>query len=208
MAPTSSSDALSRTEFLAGGGKGVAILLAGSALGAFVPETAAAATSALPDGDLAYARLFVTVELLALDFYREAIGARRFGAGALEELRRGRADEHQHYEYAASILVSQGQVAATAADIDFSYPPGSFASRGSVAKLGIQLESVALGGYLGAVEGLQTNALKQRAARAAASEAQHLSLFATELGGRRIGPAFPRPLSIEQVSGVLDKFTS
>jgi hypothetical protein len=66
----------------------------------------------------------------------------------------------------------------------------------------------ALGGYLGAVEGYESNALKQLAARAATSEAQHLSVFAAEVGGRRIGAAFPRPLSIDRVSGALDAFTS
>lgn len=181
-------------------------MFAGSALGGLVPEAEGA--GALPDGDLAYARLFVALELLALDFYRQAIRARRFGPGALEDLRRARADEHSHYEYAAAILVSQGQTAATAADIDFSYPSGSFASRGSIAGLGVRLESTALGGYLGAVDGFQTPALKQRAARAAASESQHLSIFAAQVGGRGIGPAFPHPLTIEQVSDVLDKFTS
>jgi len=40
------------------------------------------------------------------------------------------------------------------------------------------------------------------------SEAQHLSVFAAEVGGRRIGSAFPRPLSIDRVSGALDPFTS
>ena len=206
MAPAPSLDRLSRTELLARGGNGIALLLAGSTLGEFAPEAAAA--DKLPDGDLAYARLFVTVELLALDFYRQAIAARHFGARAFEELRRASADEHQHYESGAAILVSQGQIPATAADIDFSYPSGSFASRGSIAKLGVQLESTALGGYLGAVEGFQTDALKQPAASAAASESQHLSVFAAELSGRRIGAAFPRPLTIDRVSGVLDKFTS
>jgi hypothetical protein len=184
-------------------------LLAGSALGdGVVPKAAAAGAGALPDGDVAYARLFVALELLALDFYRQTIRARRFGAGALQALRRARADEHRHYEYAAAILVSQGQIPATAADIDFSYAAGSFASRRSIASVGVELESTALGGYLGAVDGFQTDALKQRAARAAASESQHLSVFASEVGGRGIGPAFPQPLTTEQVSGVLDKFTS
>jgi hypothetical protein len=197
---------LSRDELLARGGRGAATLLAGSSLAGLVPQVAAAGT--LPDGDLAYSRLLVTVELLALDFYREAIAAKRFEAGALEALRRAKADERQHHESVAAILLSQGQVPATAADIDFSYTSGSFGSRGSIAKLGIQLESTALGAYLGAVESFETNTLKLRAARVAASEAQHLSVFAAEVGGRRIGAAFPRPLTIDQVSGVLDKFTS
>jgi hypothetical protein len=196
---------LSRADLLARGGKGAALLVAGSALG-FVPEAATADT--VSDGDLAYARLFVTVELLALDFYGSAIVSKHFDKGQLADLRRARADEKQHYDSAAAFLVSAGQVPATAADIDFSYPRGSFLSKRAIAGVGVRLESIALGGYLGAVEGYATNALKQRAARAAASEAQHLSVFAAEVGGRRIGAAFPRPLSIDRVSNTLDTYTS
>lgn len=181
------------------------LLVAGSALG-FVPEAATADTVA--DGDLAYARLFVTVELLMLDFYERAIASKHFDKGRLADLRLARADEKQHYDSAATFLVSAGQVPATAADIDFSYPRGSFVSRHAIAGLGVRLESIALGGYLGAVQGYESNALKQLAARAAASEAQHLSVFAAELGGRRIGAAFPRPLSIDRVSNTLDTYTS
>jgi len=64
------------------------------------------------------------------------------------------------------------------------------------------------GGYLGGVEGYESKALKQRAARAAASEAQHLGVFAAEVGGRRIGAAFPRPLTIDRISDSLERFTS
>jgi hypothetical protein len=196
---------LSRADLLARGGKGAALLVAGSALG-FVPEAATA--DAVPDGDLAYARLFVTAELLTLDFYGSAIASKLFDKGQLADLRRARADEKQHYDSAAAFVVSAGQVPATAADIDFAYPRGSFVSKRAIAGLGVRLESIALRGYLGAVEGYESNALKQLAARAAASEAQHLSVFAAEVGGRRIGAAFPRPLPIDRVSGALDAFTS
>lgn len=206
MAPRLAPDRLSRSELLARGGKGVAAVVVGSTLAGLAPEAVGAATPS--DGDLAYARLFVTLELLALDFYGNAVASKHFDKGQRGELRRARADEQQHYESAAAILVSAGQVPATAADIDYSYPRGSFVSQRGIAGLGIQLESIALGGYLGAVEGYESNALKQLAARAAASEAQHLSLFAAEVGGRRIGAAFPRPLTIDRVSGALDTFTS
>jgi hypothetical protein len=206
MAPGPSRDRLSRSELLARGGKGVAAVVVGSTLAGLAPEAVSAATPS--DGDLAYARLFVTLELLALDFYRTAIASKQFDKGQRGDLRRARADEQQHYDSAAAILVSAGQVPATAADIDFSYPRGSFVSQRAIAALGVRLESIALGGYLGAVEGYESNALKQLAARAAASEAQHLSVFAAEVGGRRIGAAFPRPLTIDRVSNTLDTYTS
>jgi len=193
---------ISRGALLARGG---AVLLAGSSLGALAGAAHAAAP---PDGDLAYARLFAASELLALDFYRKAIGSRQFAGAELRSLWLARAVEREHYRSAAQILSGAGQVPATAADIDFSYPRGSFGSRRAIARLGTRLEALFVAAYLGAVGGYQTEALKELAARAAASEAQHLSLFAGEVGGRRVGPAFPRPLPIDQVSDVLDRYTS
>ncbi len=192
---------ISRGALLARGG---AALVAGSSLGALA---GAARAATLPDGDLAYARLLVASELLALDFYRKAIGSRHFAGAELRSLWLARADEREHYRSAARILTDAGQVPATASDIDFTYPRGSFASRRAIARLGVRLESLFVSAYLGAVGGYQTEALKELAARAAASEAQHLSVFAGEAGGRRVGSAFPRPLPITKVSDVLDRYT-
>ena len=181
------------------------LLLAGSALGGLASPAAATGPS---DADLAYARLLVAVELLALDFYGKAIGSRRFEVGVLRELRGARADERRHYDASAAILTSANQVPATAADIDFTYPKGSFASRVSIVRLGVRLESLALGAYLGAVEGYEAGPYRQRAAQAAANEAQHLSVLSAAGGGRRIGAAFPEALSIDRVSNTLERYTS
>jgi hypothetical protein len=198
---------LSRADLLAGGGKSAVLLLAGSALGSLAaPATAAAARPS--DADLAYARLLVAVELLTLDFYGKAVGSKRFDGGVLRELRLARADERRHYEASAAILTSVNQVPATAADIDFTYPTGSFVSRASIVRLGIRLESLALGAYLGAVDGYEVGPYRQRAAQAAANEAQHLSVLSAAVGGRRIGAAFPVALSIDRVSNTLDRYTS
>jgi hypothetical protein len=150
----------------------------------------------------------VTIELLALDFYSAAISSRHFHGAALTALRRARADEAKHRDAAAAVLTSAGQLPPVANDVDFSYPRGSFASRASIARLGARLESLFLGAYLGAVEGYEANALKQSAARAAASEAQHLSVFTTEARGERLGPAFPKAVAIDRVSNALNRFTS
>lgn len=193
---------ISRASLLARGGKVAGALAAGMAFGG-LPLRASAATT--PDGDLAYARLLVALELLSLDFYSRAIGA---GGGSQLELRRARAAERRHYDVAAAVLTNEGQVPATAQDIDFSYPRGSFASSGAIARLGVRLESLSLGAYLGAVRSLQTPLYREHAARAAASEAQHLSVFAGAVGGRRVGPPLPAPLSIDRVSDALDAYTS
>ena len=70
------------------------------------------------------------------------------------------------------------------------------------------LETVFLGAYLGAVDALQTDALKQPLARIAASEAQHLSVFTELPGGDPVGISFPAPLSIDEASNALDAYTS
>jgi hypothetical protein len=195
---------LTRTELLRRGGGGAAVVLAGSALG-FAPTARAAAPS---DNDLAYARLLTAAELLAIDFYRRALGSKRVGSGADGQLRRSLADERKHYRAMAATLVAAGQAAATAADIDFTYPRRAFGSSASIAALGARLEALFLGAYLGAVAGFQSDELKLGAARVAASEAQHLSVFTGEVRGVWIGPAFPRAMAIDRVSAELDRFTA
>src|SRR5580765_7799331 len=190
---------LSRAKLLARGGKVAVTVVAASAFGGLATR----ASAAVPDGDLAYARLLVALELLSLDFYTRAIGG-----GSQLELRRARAAERRHYDVVSTVLTDAGQVAATAQDIDFSYPRGSFSSWSAVAKLGVRLESLSLGAYLGAVRSLQTPLYREHAARAAASEAQHLSFFAGEVGGRRFGPPLPAALTIDRASDALDAFTS
>jgi hypothetical protein len=192
---------LSRATLLARGGKVAAAVVGASAFGGLAPR----AWAAVPDGDLAYARLLVAVELLSLDFYTRAISAE---GGPQLELRRARAAERRHYDAVAAVLSEAEQVPATAQDIDFSYPRGSFASPAAIARLGVRLESLSLGAYLGAVRSLQTPLFREHAARAAASEAQHLSVFAAEVGGRRLGPPLPAALSIDRVSDALDAYTS
>jgi Ferritin-like domain len=151
------------------------------------------------DNDLAWARLLVVAELLAIDFYERSLRSRQTQP---RELRRALADERRHHETVAEFLTAAGQVPPGPGDVDFVYPKHAFSSRRSLVELGARLESVFLGAYLGAVGGLDDDSLKLRAARAAASEAQHLSAFTN-----RIGPAFPRPLPIERASEALDTYT-
>lgn len=195
---------LTRTELLRHGGGGAAVVLAGSALG-FAPAARADAPS---DNDLAYARLLAAAELLAVDFYRRALRSRRFASAATTELKRALADERRHHRALAATLGAAGQTAAKAGEIDFLYPRLAFVSRTSIAALGARLEALFLGAYLGAVAGFEADALKLTAARVAASEAQHLSFVSGEARGARIGPAFPRALTIDRASAELDAFTA
>jgi hypothetical protein len=197
---------LSRTQLFSRGAKaGVSILAAGSAAGFFVGSAAA---DAIPDGDLAYARLLVGAELLASDFYAKAIASKRLSGDTLAYLKRAMFNEQEHYESMAGILIGAGQTAATADDFDFLYPTGSFASKLSIGRLGVTLETSFLGAYLGAVDGLLGNQFKQPVARIAASEAEHLSLITRLAGGDPAGISFPAALTIDEASDALDAYTS
>lgn len=164
---------------------------------------------ALPDADLAYLRLLIGAELLAIDFHRRGLAAKRkLGAALTATFRRALADERSHYAALGKSLVDAGQPATGPGDVDFSYPRGSFASRAAIARLGWRIESVLLGSYLGAVESVQTPELRLPVGQIAANEAQHLSAVAPAAGKARIGRAFPVALSIEAASDALDAFES
>jgi Ferritin-like domain len=181
-----------------------ALAVCSSALGGLVPSAGA---DTLPDNDLAYLRLVIASELLAIDFYSRAIAARKY-RGAVATLRKAQANERAHYVALAKALIAAGQSPASAADIDFAYPRGSFASRNSIARLGVRLEQMFVGVALGASAGLQTEALRLQVAQIAASESRHLATFAVLTGRSPIGPAFPAALSLDRATNALSDYES
>jgi hypothetical protein len=200
------SASISRGQLFSRGAKGGAVLLvAGSALGRFV---GAAAADPLPATDLAYARLLVGAELLASDFYTQAVAASNSGRVIGGYLHRALANEQEHYQSVSGILAGAGQTPAVAGDIDFAYPKGTFASQGSIVKFARQLEELLLGAYLGAIAGIQDDGLKGGLARIAACEAQHASYFGGAGGARAFKSSFPSPLTIDEASNALDAFTA
>jgi rubrerythrin len=197
---------ITRAQLLSRSAKGgAALLVAGSALSQFV-EVAAA--DPLPGSDLAYARLLVGAELLASDFYTQAIAAANAKPTIMKYLKRAYANEQEHYQSVAGIISGAGQTPAVSGDIDFSYPKGTFDSEKSILKFAQQLETTILGTYVGAIGGMQTNALKTGLAQIAACEAQHSAYFNTVLGGRTFSLAFPPALTIDQASNALDAYTA
>jgi hypothetical protein len=184
---------------------GAAFLVAGSALSRFVE---AAAADPLPGSDLAYARLLVGAELLASDFYTQAIAAANAKPTVVKYLKRAFVNEQEHYKSVAGIISGAGQTPAVAGDIDFSYPKGTFASQKAIVSFAQQLETTILGAYLGAIGGMQTNALKTGLAQIAACEAEHAAYFRTTHGGSTFNLSFPPALTIDQASNALDAYTA
>jgi Ferritin-like domain len=197
---------MTRGQLFSHGAKGgAALLVAGTSLAQFVDSAAA---DPLSTTDLAYGRLLVGAELLASDFYTQAVAASNSSPSVMKYLKRAYANEQEHYQSVAGILSGAGVTPAVSSDIDFTYPKGSFASQASILKLGQQLETIMLGTYLGAVGGMQTSSFKQGLARIAASEAQHLSYMWTKNGLEPFNVAFPPALTIDQASAAMDAFTS
>src|SRR5579871_3132506 len=205
MRAETGAETISRGALLRRGAAGGATLLAG---GAILATAGTASAAALPLQDVAYARLLVGAELLAADFYTQAIAADVASGEAAKYLKRAYLNEQEHYASVAGILTGSGSTPAQAGDFDFTYPAGTFASVASIAAFGAQLEATILGAYLGAIAGLQTDSFKSGLASIAACEAQHGSYLSTLGGGKAFNLSFPPPLSIEDASDAFDNYTA
>ncbi len=195
----------SRADFVRRGVVGGGVILAsGSALGV----VAGSAEAAVPDNDLSYLRLLIGAELLAVDFQTQALASGKLSTSSARWLKEMLADEHAHYKGLSNLLLATGQVPASADDINFTYPRGSFGTEASIMKLAARLEELALGAYLGAVEHVQTPRLRLPLGQVAANEAQHVAALASAAGRSPIGRAFAPALRIDAVSTALDVYES
>jgi len=205
---------LNRARFLASGARGATAVALGATTAGLLAEGALAepaqttAVAALSDSDLALARLAVGAEILAAEFYTQAIASKKFGPNGTKNLKRALFNEQEHLKAVSGILSGAGQTPSTADDFDITFPKDSFASRGSIAKLGVALETAFVGAYLGAVSSFVDPGLKEMAASTAANESQHLSVFGDLAAGRPIGVSFPPPIDEETASALLDQFLS
>jgi len=197
---------ISRADLLRRGAIGGGALLVSTAGLAAVAPVAAADTP--PDSDLAYLRLLIAAELLALDFQSRALTGGKLRSSARALFRKIRADENDHYTQLAAVLTVAGQTPATSGDIDFRYPKGSLRSQRSIVTLAGRLEHLMVGAYVGAVENVQTPELRLTIGRIAANEAQHQGALAGFRGDSMVGAALAPALQMGAVSDVLDEFES
>jgi hypothetical protein len=170
---------------------------------------ASQADAAVPsDNDFAYLRVLVAAELLAADFHGKSLTSGKLSRHARAVVRKMAADDKAHYARLAQLVTAAGQPPATAGDIDFSYPKGSFASQAAVLRLAAEIESVVLGAYLGAIENMEAPELRLSLGQIAANEAQHAGAVAALRGRSVIGRAFVPSLQIDAASAALDRFES
>lgn len=208
-----------RAQFLSRGAKGGLVLVAGGSMLALAacgddddppaadteaPEEAAPeeTTAEEPMGDAAIAMLAATAELLAIDFYGMAIDTGMFEADVLGYMEAALQNEQDHYDALAGVLGDDAP-----ADLEFTYPDGTFDSAESIATTGSALETAFVGAYMGAVTSLEDNNLKQVAAQIGANEAQHLSnLNAIGAGELVPNPSLPEVLTAEQATDAVTPF--
>lgn len=199
-------NAVTRAQLLSRSIKGGVALAVGGATVATLVGSASAANGPIADLDLALARLTVGAELVGIEFYNQAIRSKQFKGSELRYLNRALFNEQEHLGAMSGILTGAGLTAATADDFTIGFPDGTFASRESIAKFGVTLESVFTGTYLGAVDAFAASDLKTAAARIAACESQHLSVFSDITSNRPVGISFPAPLDEATVSAALDPY--
>jgi ferritin-like protein len=187
-----------RAQFLSRGAKGGLALVAGGLVLGVADGTALGATTT--DADIA--KLAATAELLAIDFYGNAIASKQLKADELSYLVGAKANEEAHYAALKGVLG-----AATPKGLKFMYPKGSFASRASIGKLGEALETAFVGAYMGAVTSLKSNDLKGVAAEIGACESRHLSVL-TNIASNAIVPApdLPTVLTAAQATMAVKPF--
>jgi hypothetical protein len=197
---------LSRAElFKRGAQGGAALAVAGGVFGA---AAAAASADPISGQDMAYVRLLVGAELLASDFYAQAVASSQATGSAARYLKRAYMNEQEHYQSVAGILSGAFVTPAVSGDFDFSYPTGTFDTPAAIFAEAAKIETLVRGSYLGASGGMQTAQFKTGLAQIAACEAQHASYFSTKTGGKAFWLSFPPALTIQQASDAMAGYTA
>src|SRR5262245_40970449 len=191
---------LTRGDVLRRAAAGALTIGLGGSIAALAASGAAAGTEPPSEEDLAWVRMGASAELLAIDFYDRAIASHRFSGAEREYLRGVRSVERAHYAALAAALVD---IPPLPADFRFLYPPRTFTAAERVSDLGVRLETVFVGVYLGAVEAIVDPALRLLAAQIAAAEGRHAGVIDSMAGSVSAGSDFPAPLDIEQATDAL-----
>jgi len=118
------------------------------------------------------------------------------------------ADEQAHYQGLANLMLQSGQPPATADDVNFAYPKGTFARESAILKLAAELEALQLGAYTGANASVQTPEVRMAIGQISANESQHVAALAALAGKPIIGKPFGPALHADAVTAALDTYES
>jgi Ferritin-like domain len=196
---------ISRATLLSRSAKGGLALAVG--VTSFESQTAPAKAAGNAD-DVPYVVLAVAAAQLGAAFYGELSAAKLFDAAEGSYFKRALENERDHYTAMAKALSDAGVTAAQPGDFDITFPRDAFSSRMSSARVGMKLEKIFLGIYLGGVASVQDRQLQSTMARIAASHGEHLGLLRRIARSKPVGASFPAPLSLEEASTALEGFIS
>jgi hypothetical protein len=193
-----------RAQFLRNTGKGAVGLAVGGTVFAMAEGVAFGQTS----GDVEIAKVAATAELLAIDVYTRALGARQGGkvifAGATRQyLLNARRNEVAHYNALKGVLGAE-----TPKGLEFKYAAGTFKTAASIVNLGVTLETAFVRAYITAAKALTVPELRLVAAQIGASEASHLGFLLNAQGKGRTMAAIPKPLSDAEFAATVKTVTS
>lgn len=193
------SEATSRATFLGRGARGGIALVAG---GSLLAATTGSAFGASTAGDTDIAKLAATAELLAIDFYTQALKSGKFSGAEQAYMAAALQNEKDHYKALAGVI---GKDAPKG--LSFTYPAGTFASAKKIGMLGQALETAFVGAYLGAVTALKSNDLKGVAAQIGNNESRHLAILSNIAAGTIVsGPSFPKALNAAAATKAVTPF--
>jgi len=147
---------------------------------------------AADEGDLAYVRLGVGIEVLGAAFYTRAVKERRD-----DERAKALAHEREHLVTLQGIL---GDGAPTADDFDLSFPKEPLVASGR------RFETAFTGTYLGAARAVADPDLRLLFARLAACQSAHLAYWHRVSGGSAVGRALPFAMDIDRASSALEPY--
>jgi hypothetical protein len=193
-----------RGQFLRNTGKGVVGLAVGGTLLAATEGVAFGQTS----GDVEIAKVAATAELLAIDFYKQALKARSgghliFGGATRKYLMNAGKNEVVHYNTLKGVLKTD-----TPSGLKFKYPAGTFSSASSIVNLGVALETAFVSAYVTAAKALTVAELRLAATQIGLSEASHLGFLLNAQGkGKTLDP-LPAPLTDAQFKKTVATVTS
>jgi ferritin-like protein len=147
---------------------------------------------AADEGDLAYVRLGVGIEVLGAAFYTRAVKERR-------DDERGKALAHER-EHLVTLQGILGDGAPTADDFDLSFP------KEPLVAIGRRFETAFTGTYLGAARAVADPDLRLLFARLAACQSAHLAYWHRVSGGSAVGRALPFAMDIDRASSALEPY--
>jgi hypothetical protein len=177
---------------------GAAVVLPGS--------LATAARADVSEGELAYANFAIAAEYLMADFYAKALEAKLFHGSVREGATRAHFNEGEHARALSTLLTDAGQPVPLQDDFEFPWPKKTFETLGEAAKVGARIEGAVLGAYLSAAIALTRETYRSLFTRAAADEAQHLTVLSWVANGKPVGNSFPLPLDLEEATNVLGPY--